>query len=83
MKLKCVCKTFEEAMSIHKKMFMMLREKEYVTCNEFITLTGYYNEEFSDSKYNFWGWYNLQDLKVEQDENENWYIETPEIVEIV
>lgn len=83
MELKFTCNTFEEAMDIHKKMFQKLREQGYVTHRDFTEICGVCKEEFMDSKYRFYGWYNLQNLKVEQDSNGVWCIVTPELVELV
>lgn len=83
MYFKYKCDNFEEAMDIHAWMFGKLREQGFVTCRDLAKITGTYDSGFTDSKYDHYGWVNLQTLKVELDPNDNiWCIITPEIIEI-
>lgn len=87
--IKIIFDNFDKAMGVHEKVFTKLRETGYITFRELGDILhpngGWCHAEYLyfGKNPNIYGWDNLQNLNVEEDEEpNNWVINFPQPINL-
>ena len=77
--------SFEEAFSVHKEMFRLLKEQGYLTYADTSKILGHPIPESKKSSYFRYGWNNLFGVTVDYAQTKEgtyWYIKLPDLVDL-
>lgn len=78
-------RSFEEAFSIHKEMFRLVREQGYLSYADVSKLLGKEIPEKDKDSYTKFGWNNLFGVTVDYAQTKNgvyWYIKLPDLIDL-